>query len=167
MYESDEELAALDALLARSRAGASAHLRAIVSDDRAPDAAEVVRMTSTMRTLAVATVTARGEPRVSALDGHFLHGSWTFGTEAHSVKAGHLAHRPAVSVAWIDGETFGLFAHGSARRLEPGDGWFEELVEHWTRYYGDPPDSLGEVVFYRLEPTWMVAFRGASDASAG
>lgn len=166
MYETEEELAALDALLARSRAGASAHLRAIVTDDRAPDAAEVVRMTSTMRTLAVATVTARGEPRISALDGHFLHGTWTFGTEAHSVKAGHLARRPAVSVAWIDGEAFGVFAHGSVRRLEPGDGWLEELVAHWTRYYGDSPESLGDVVLYRLEPSWMVAFRSGPVAPA-
>jgi hypothetical protein len=52
-----------------------------------------------MCTLAISTVTARCEPRISAIDGHFLHGRWIFGTDRSAAKAQHLDARPAVSVA--------------------------------------------------------------------
>jgi hypothetical protein len=159
MYESTAELEALEDLLRRSRARSTEHLRSIFGDDRSPDAAEVVARCASMCTLSVATVTARGEPRVAALDGHFLHGTWTFSTSASSAKARHLARRPAVSVAFIDGETFALFSHGTAQQLAPGDGCFEETLEHWTRHYGASPLSWGDVVMYRLRPTWMVGYR--------
>ncbi len=164
MYETAAEVEGLDALLARSRRGASEHLRSIVGEDRTATGAQVIEECSSMCTLSVATVTAAGEPRVSALDGHFLHGAWTFGTSRTSAKAHHLARRPAVSVAFIHGERFGLFSHGRAQELEPGDGWFEETIEHWTRHYGTSPLSWGDVVMYRLVPSWMVAYRADGQA---
>jgi len=159
MNETAAEVEALDHLLLRSRVGASEHLRSIVGEGRTATAAQVIERCSSMCTLSVGTVTAAGEPRVSALDGHFLHGTWTFGTSRTSPKAHHLARRPSVSVAFIDGQLFGLFSHGRAQELEPGDGWYEETIEHWTRYYGASPMSWGDVVMYRLVPSWMVAYR--------
>src|SRR6476659_627445 len=120
MLETSEETAVLQALLGASHARATGHLRSIIDDDRTLTAEQLVALLTGMRVLAVATVTASGEPRISALDGHFLHGTWTFGTSGTSAKARHLAARPAVSVAHVDGEELALFSHGMAELIEPG-----------------------------------------------
>ncbi|MEP6666198.1 MAG: pyridoxamine 5'-phosphate oxidase family protein, partial [Nocardioidaceae bacterium] len=101
MYETPEEIGALQALLDRSHAGATDHLKAIINDDRRLSADELVGLLTGMKVLSVATVTSAGEPRISALDGHFLHGTWSFSTSGTAMKARHMRARPAVSVAHI------------------------------------------------------------------
>ena len=64
------------------------------------------------------TVTAAGEPRISAMDGHFLHGTWTLGTSRSSAKARHLAalanaDRRLVRVEVVDGPASAPFEHGA------------------------------------------------------
>ena len=81
MLETTDEIDALQALLDASHARATGHLRGIINDDRTLTAEQLVALLTGMKVLSVATVTARGEPRISALDGHFLHGTWTFSTE--------------------------------------------------------------------------------------
>src|SRR3954462_13576995 len=120
MLETPDETAALQALLDASHAKASGHLRSIIDDDRTLTAEQLVGLLTGMKVLAVATVTASGEPRISALDGHFLHGTWPFSTAATSAKARHLAARSAVSVAHVDGEELPLFSHGHADLMAPG-----------------------------------------------
>jgi hypothetical protein len=166
VYETEAELTALDHLLARSRAGASEHLRSIIDDTHAADARVVVGWCTGMRVITLATVTEWGEPRISALDGHFLHGTWIFATSGASAKARHLQARPAVSTAYVDGERFAVFAHGRAVWMRPSDPAHDPAVEHWTGHYGSSPYALGpDIRIYRLEPSWMVAYRipGAED----
>jgi general stress protein 26 len=159
--ETEAELAALQRLIEASHGGATAHLQEIVSGDHRLTAAQVVAMMTGMKVLSLATVTARGEPRISAVDGHFLHGSWTFGTDGRSAKAKHLQTRPAISVAHVDGERCGIFAHGAARRLVPDGPDHAETVRHWTEHYGtDPTGWNDDVRLYRLEPTWLVGYAG-------
>ena len=74
MRESDDELTGLQALMDTSLAQATDHLRSIIRPGRTLTAAELVRVIEGMCTLAVSSVTAAGEPRVSGADGHFLHG---------------------------------------------------------------------------------------------
>ena len=116
MLETEAELNALQELLSRSRSGATEHLRGIIDDQRALSARDIAGLMQNMKVLSLATVTARGEPRISAVDGHFLHGTWTWSTDGPSAKARQLAARPAVSVAHIDNEELAVFAHGAAPR---------------------------------------------------
>ena len=120
MYETDAEVAALQDLLDRSHAGATDHLQSIIHDDRMLSAADLVALLTGMKVLSVATVTAGGEPRISALDGHFLHATWSFSTSGTAAKARHLAARPQTSVAHVDGEEMAVFSHGRALPLTPG-----------------------------------------------
>ena len=161
MHETADDLRRLQSLLDASRARATDHLRGIIDDDRTLSASHVAGLLTGMKVVSVATVTARGEPRISAMDGHFLRGSWTFGTSRTSAKARHLARRPAVSVAHVDGEALAVFAHGRVVELD-GDE-LAVVDEHWTAHYGSSPLSWGDVVMWRLDPTWMVgyAFRRA------
>src|SRR3954469_5726422 len=135
MYETPDDIERLQALLDASHGRATEHLRSIIDDDRTLTAEQLVALLTGMKVLAVATVTASGEPRISALDGHFLHGTWTFSTSGTSAKARHLEARPAVSVAHIDGEDLAVFSHGRAELLDRGPQ-LEEVDAHWTAHYG-------------------------------
>jgi general stress protein 26 len=161
MFETADELARLQALLDASHARATEHLRGIIHDDRTLGARHIAGLLTGMKVISAATVTAAGEPRISAMDGHFLHGTWTFSTSRTSAKARHLAQRPAVSIAHIDGEALAVFSHGHVVELS-GDE-LTSVDEHWTAHYGSSPLSWGDVVMWRLQPTWMVgyAFRRA------
>jgi general stress protein 26 len=156
MKETEAELARLQVLLDASHAGASGHLRSIIDDDRTLSAREIAALMTGMRVVSFATVTASGEPRISALDGHFLHAHWTLSTARDSPKGRQLLAHPAVSAACIEGEDVAVFTHGRAVVLE-GD----ELAEadaHWTAHYGSSPLSWGDVVIFKVEPTWTVGY---------
>src|SRR3954468_4549237 len=120
MLETPDDLAALQALLDASHARSTEHLRSIINDNRTLTAPEIAGLLTGMKVISVATVTARGEPRISAMDGHFLNGTWTFSTNRTSAKARHLARRPAVSVAHVDGEALAVFSHGHVVELAGG-----------------------------------------------
>lgn len=163
MLETPDELARLQVLLDASLARSTAHLRSIINSERALTARQVTGALTGMCTLALSTVTAQGEPRVSGVDGHFLHGAWHFGTARTAAKARHLAARPAVSAAHLRGEDLGVFTHGTAETLNPHGGepaadW-PQLLAYFQDFYGrDTFDWDHDVVYYRLHPHWMAAF---------
>ncbi|WBB80374.1 pyridoxamine 5'-phosphate oxidase family protein [Micromonospora sp. WMMD882] len=167
MRETPDELRELQALLDSSLTRSTAHLRSIVAE-RTVTAQQLTRILTGMCTLALSTVTARGEPRISGVDGHFLHGRWLFGTATGAAKARHLAARPAASVAHLRGEDLGVFAHGTVeivngRGGEPAADW-PELLAYLKDCYGDDAfDWTEEVVYYRLRPHWMTAYAPAVD----
>jgi Pyridoxamine 5'-phosphate oxidase len=159
MYETTAEIADLQGLLDRSFAGSSGHLRSIMTSPRRMAAERLVTELDGACVLNIATVTARGEPRVSAVDGHFLHGHWYFTTAGDSPKARQLAARPAISAGYTPTESFGLFCHGRTSGLDRGTPEFAELVAHWIDFYGQSPDSLGDdIVYLRIDASWLVAF---------
>ncbi|BCJ46844.1 hypothetical protein GCM10010168_36340 [Actinoplanes ianthinogenes] len=156
MLETPEELAELQRLLESSLAGSTAHLQSIVAE-RTLTAEQLAGVLTGMCTLSLATVTARGEPRISAVDGHFLHGRWIFGTARTAAKARHLASRPEASVSHLRGEDLGVFVHGRAEAIdltaEPG------LLDYLRQFYGaDAFDWTTEVVYYRLHPHFMTVY---------
>ena len=159
MYETPDEVAALQRLLDASHTSATEHLRNIINDDRTLTAPDLVALLTGMKVLNLATVTAGGEPRISAVDGHFLHATWTFSTDGSAAKAKHMQARPVVSVAHVDGEQLGVFSHGRAERMAPEDPDWDETLRHWTDHYESSPLSWGEDVrLYRLRPSWMVGY---------
>lgn len=159
MFETPAELASLQQLLDRSHASATAHLRGIIHGDRALSAPDIAALLTGMKVLSVATVTARCEPRISALDGHFLHGRWTCSTDGSAAKASHLRRRPAVSAAHVDGEELAVFTHGRVEELGPDHPDRPAVLQYWTTHYGSSPLEWGEDVrLYRLDPHWMVGY---------
>jgi hypothetical protein len=159
MYEEPADIDCLQQLLNRSLTGASEHLQSIIRADRAMPAADLVARLTGMRTLALSTVSAAGRPRISGVDGHLLRGRWVFTTSGTSVKATDLRSRPHVSAAYLEGDSFGVFTHGTAEFLDPGHpdrGWIEE---HLTGHYGASPSTWGpDIVYVRINPRWMVGY---------
>jgi general stress protein 26 len=141
MFETDDELASLDALLERSFAGAGEHLAGIISEERRLSARDLTRYLEGTRHFVVATVTKAGEPRCSAVDGLFLHGHLWFTTSGDAVKAKHLEERPALSAAHVVGDEVGVFLHGHARVVRGGPGEADMIRHYWTELYESSPED--------------------------
>ncbi|WP_009476298.1 pyridoxamine 5'-phosphate oxidase family protein [Rhodococcus sp. JVH1] len=163
MRETREELDELQTLLDASLSRSTAHLRSIINTGSTLTAEQLTQVVTGMCTLALSTVTAKGEPRISGVDGHFLHGKWHFGTARGAAKARHLAARPAVSAAHLRGEDLGVFTHGTVEILNPEEGepaadW-PDLLAYFKGFYGeDFFDWDNDVVYYRLHPQWMTVY---------
>ncbi len=159
MRETAAEVEELQALLDSAYKRSTEHLRNIITGPRRLDADALVRVLTGMCTLNLATVTARGEPRISAVDGHFLHARWVFTTAGSAAKARHLKARPAASISYVDGERIGVFSHGDVEFLTPEHADFAEIETHLTKHYGSSPSSWGpDIVYCRQQPSWMVGY---------
>ncbi|TMR10568.1 pyridoxamine 5'-phosphate oxidase family protein [Nonomuraea turkmeniaca] len=163
MRETPDDLKELQALLDASLPRSTSHLRSIINTERTLTAEQLTQVLTGMCTLALSTVTAKGEPRISGVDGHFLHGKWHFGTAPGAAKARHLAARPAASAAHLRGDDLGVFTHGKVEILNPQGGapaadW-PDLLAYFKGFYGDDSfDWDNDVVYYRLHPNWMTVY---------
>jgi hypothetical protein len=165
MRETPEELAALQQLIDASFSSASEHLRGIMAPERRLTAERIVADVPSPAVLNLATVTRRGEPRISALDGHFVHGRWYFTTAGNSPKAVQIAARPAVSASYTPRDGYGIFCHGDAMLVDGDER--QMLIDHCTRVYGRSPETFGEGIAYvRIAPKWLVGFAFSDEEMA-
>src|SRR3982751_143859 len=134
MDETPDELRDLQDLLDRSFTRASSHLKSIMEPQRRLRAERLVEDLPLPAVLNIATVTAKGEPRLSAVDGHFLHGRWHFTTAAQSPKARQLLARPSISASFTPRDGFGVFCHGTVSHLTGADR--QALHAHFAATYG-------------------------------
>lgn len=157
MNESSVELETLQLLLDRSAGEGNRHLTDIVEPQRRLSAEQLCADLRGVVVLNVATVTKKGEPRMSAVDGHFLHGHWHFSTADSAVKARHLMRRPAVSVGYTPRDGYGVWAHGVASRLVGHDA--ERIDRYLSTVYGQPLSGMAdEIAIYRVDAHWMLGF---------
>lgn len=167
MHETEAELTHVQQLLDRSFARSSDHLLSIMTVERRLDAHRLVEVTTGVCVLNIATVTARGEPRVSAVDGHFLHGHWYFTTDGRAAKVRQLAARPAISAAFTPRDGLGVFCHGRVQRLEADSDELRFLDEHWTLVYGVSFGTLSDdIACLRIDADWLVGFAMTHDEMA-
>ena len=162
MLETDDEIAALQRLLDASHAASTDHLRGIINDNRTLSARDLVALLTGMRVLSVATVTAKGDPRISALDGHFLHGTWTFGTSGDRRQGpAHAPHGRRSASRTSTTRTSRCSATAGPSRCDESDPDWAETIAHWTAHYGSSPLSWGDDIrMYRYRPHWMVGYAG-------
>lgn len=161
MHETPEDLREVQALLDRSHAAGGEHLRTVFSDERRLSAAELAERLTGVCVLDLATVTAKGEPRVAPVDGLFFKGRWHFGTAPNAARARHLAARPAVSAAHTRGEELAVVVHGTARRVDVGEG--SPLRAFLVGVYGESWVEWGaDAPYWVIEPARMFSFGGAA-----
>jgi nitroimidazol reductase NimA-like FMN-containing flavoprotein (pyridoxamine 5'-phosphate oxidase superfamily) len=165
MHETPADLEALQAVLDVSRTTASDHLREILSEALRLSADELVGLLIGVRVLVVATVTATGEPLSAPADGILHRGRFHFATSPDSVRARHLAARPAVSATYLEGEQIVVMVHGRAVRVDPADpaerAFRETLAEVYEPRYGPTwiDWATESATYYRIEPRRMFASR--------
>src|SRR5271165_2575706 len=120
MFETSEDLCALQQLLDASYARAGAHLRSIWGEETRLDAEALSAELAGVQVLDLATVTPRGEPRVAPVDGLFFRGHFWFGSAESSARFRNIRANPAVSGAVTRGlETFLVIVHGRAIETDP------------------------------------------------
>ena len=157
----------LQQLLDTSFEQASEHLRSIMTPPRRLSAERLLGELPCPAVLNIATVTAHGEPRITAVDGHFLRGHWYFTTAADSPKARHLRARPAISASYTPRDGFGIFCHGRVCVLGSGDPERQMVTEHFRDVYGQSPEEwASDILYARIDPHWMVAFAMTADEQA-
>lgn len=163
MHETEEDLAALDELLARSYAAAGPHLRRVITPERSLSARELVPFLDGVCLLALATVTADGRPLVGPVDGIFYRGSFHFGSAPDSTRLRHLRRRPQVSATYLPGEELAVTVHGRAvpvdMRAEEDAGFRRTLLEIYVPRYGpDWEEFLDDAAYQRIEAEKMFTF---------
>jgi len=135
MFETADEVAALQALLDHSIAHAGPHLRQIFTDDVLMSASELIERMRGMRLLTVATVSRDGRPIAGAVDGYLLHGELWFSSGAAAVRTAHLRRNAAVSATWLPDETTQLIVHGEVEIMPFGDGRAAPLRQAMIDHY--------------------------------
>jgi hypothetical protein len=160
MRETAADLQRLQALLDDSVARASAFLRSSFQmPEHSLSAERLAAHLQGSLTVALATVTARGEPRVAPIAALFLRGAFHVPTVAESARARHVAQRPGVSLTYFEGTDLAVIAHGHAAILDAGHPDFAELdaaqVACGNQSVGD---WQGEGVYLRVEAASLFTF---------
>lgn len=164
MFETEAELAELQAMFDAHLANANAHMRDIVTAERRPTARQVARYLTGTKHVAFATVTSKGEPRVSPLDMLFIHGRMTLSTAGGTTKVAHLRANPACSAVHVDGDRIAVVANGTVEWIPREHPDHDEIHRVWSDTYESDPYSWGDgVVFFRIKPKsmWAYAFHPA------
>jgi len=160
VFEIDAEVAELQALLDAHLAHANPHMTGIVKPERRLTARQVVRHLTGVRHVALATVTARGEPRVSPLDTLFIHRRFTLSTGGRATRVAHLRRNPACSAVHMEGDRIAVVVNGTVEWIARSHPDHDVIHRIWRETYGsDPYDWSEGVVFFRIEPASMWGLR--------
>jgi hypothetical protein len=161
MYETDADVAELQALLDRSYAEAGPHLLSIHTPNWRVSAEQLCELLQGMCVLNVATVNSKGEPAIGPLDGVFYRGRWYIGSSRDSIRAKHIKARPSVAAAHTRGEELSVTTHGLARELdrstERAQGYRKALVEIYGEPMTDGHWEGADIVYWEIEPKKMFA----------
>lgn len=130
MRETAVDLERLQRLLDDSVERASPFLRSSFEmPERSLSAEQLAARLDGSLTVALGTVTARGEPRVAPINAFFLRAAFYVPTVAESARARHLARRPAASLTYFEGTSLAVIAHGRVEILTAEHPAFGELDE--------------------------------------
>ena len=158
MFETEAELERLQGMFDAHLARANRHMTSIVTPERRLTARQVVTYLQGTKHVAFATVTSRGEPRVSPLDALFIHGRFTLSTAAEATKVAHLRRNPACSAVHVDGDRIAVAVNGTVEWITRDHPDHDEIHAAWTKTYESDPYTWGDVVLFRIEPTTMWAY---------
>ena len=159
MHETPEDLRWLQDVLDQSHAAAGSHLRSIFTEERRLTADQLSELLTGVQVLNVATVTARGEPRVAPVDGLFYRGRWHFGSSPDSVRFRHLRRRPQISASHTRGEELAVIVHGTAALVHPHAAEHQGFRAFLLEVYGRDWESwAGEAPYARIDPDRMYSF---------
>ncbi|MDP9294961.1 MAG: pyridoxamine 5'-phosphate oxidase family protein [Actinomycetota bacterium] len=160
MHETPADLQRLQTLLDDSIERASAFLRSSFQmPEHSLSAAQLVAHLKGSLTVALGTVTARGEPRVAPIAAFFLRASFYMPTVAEAARARNLARRPGASLTYFEGTDLAVVAHGHAAIVDSENPDFAELdatqVECGNQSVRDWP---GHGVYLHLQPASLFTF---------
>lgn len=159
MYETPDDLMRLQRLLDHSIEQAGSFLRSSFQmPDHSLGAAQLISYWNDFNTVALATVTARGEPRVAPISALMYRAQVYVPTVANATRAKHLRSRPAVSLTHYNGNDVAIIAHGSAAILQSDQPLFAELDQIQRDLTGQSVLGWGDGVYLRVDAAVMYTY---------
>ena len=161
MGETPEDMQHLQQLLDRGIEQAGPFLRtSFQMPSCSLSAAQLTRYLQGIQTVALATVTAKGEPRVAPIGALFYRGRFYIPTVATAARTRHVLQRPAVSLTHFVGNDLAILVHGRATVLTPEVPEFESLeaMHRASSTDGTSARDWGEGVYLRIEADQVYTF---------
>jgi len=151
MRETQEDIDRLQAVLDTSAERAGDFLRrSFEMPEHSLSAIELAQELQGVQTVALATVTAKSEPRVAPIGALFYRGDFYIPTVATAARAKHVMKRPAVSLTYFTKNDLAIIVHGSATILTPDHPDFETLEELLQAYSNVRTSNWGEGIYLRI-----------------
>jgi hypothetical protein len=160
MDETPEDLDQLQQVLSQSIEHAGAFLRASFEmPSHSLSARQLVRYLAGLHTVAFATTTAKGEPRVAPTGALFYRGAFYIPTVASAVRTRQVRQRPGVSLTLYDRNQVAIILHGSAHVLTPDDPVFTHVEELHRQVSGTSVRAWGEGVYLQVVAKAFYTYR--------
>lgn len=159
MYETPEEFDTLQTLVNQSIEKARPFLReSFQMPEHSLSARQLVHFWQGVQTVALATVTTKGEPRVAPIGALLFHGRFYIPTVATAVRNLHVIRRPAISFTCYQGNDLAIIVHGNANAIRSDVASFADLEAFQRECTGSSVQEWGEGVFLQIEPQMLYTF---------
>lgn len=153
MYETESDFQTLQRLLDHSVEHAGPFLReSFQMPTHSLSARQLTHLWQALQNVALATVTSKGEPRVTPVGALLFHGQWYIPTVAAALRTRHVLRRPALSLTYYQGDDLALILHGSATVLRPDHPAFPAVEAFQQEQTGTSVLRWGEGVFIQVIP---------------
>jgi hypothetical protein len=160
MRHSPASLERLQAVLDHSADGAGEHLRNTFEiPDHTLSAHQLIRyLDKQPESVALATVSERGEPRVAPVHAVFYEAAFHVPTVAGAARTKHISRRPSVSLThWVLSHV-AIIVHGTVTILQPEHPDSAELNELYRASWWRSVRETGDGVYLRIEAERMFAW---------
>jgi hypothetical protein len=153
MRETARDLERLQRLINQSMERASPFLRASFEmPEHSLSAEQLCAHLQGSKTVALATATGNGEPRVAPIGALFVRAAFYVPTVAEAMRSRHVERRPAASLTYYESEGFAVIVHGQMRIIDPDHPDFDELDQiQVAAGRQSPREWSGSPVYLRFE----------------
>lgn len=159
MHENSLDLDMLDELLRASIRRAGPFLRSSFEmPQKSLSARQICRYLRGIQTVALATATAKGEPRVAPIGAFLYRGRFHMPTTMEAARVRHVRRQPAVSLTLFEGIDFGVIVHGKALVLGEAHPDFDALEAIQREQSGVSVREWGAGAFLRVDANTFYTF---------
>ncbi len=152
MRETPEDIERLQALLDHSIERAGAFLRrSFQMPEHSLTAQQLIECWLDVQTVALATVTTRGEPRIAPISSLLYRGEIYLPTVATAARTRHVMKRPAISLTLFHENELAIIVHGYAAILSPDHADFETLENFLYASTHTKAGEWGEGVYLHIQ----------------
>jgi hypothetical protein len=151
MNERDGDIATLQNLITRSIEQAGDFLRmSFQMPQHSLSARQLVRYLKGTVTVAFATVTAHGEPRIAPVGSILYRGEFYIPTVAAAARVKHIERGSAISLSYFEQGDFAVIVHGRGQIVRLADPVFADLEKVQKESTGQTVRDWGEGVYIRV-----------------
>ena len=151
MRETQEDIERLQTLLDNSIKRAGAFLRrSFQMPEHSLTPQQLIDCWLDVQTVALATITTRGEPRIAPISSLLYRGDIYIPTVATAARTRHVMKRPAVSLTLFRENELAIIVHGYAAIISPDHADFETLENLLYAYAHTKAGEWGEGVYLHI-----------------